>query len=202
MPWGNQNDVGSQLETHFGVQTMNRQILPPRIPPPPSRPTFVAGGPKRAASRDVIFLFLGTLLGIPAGMFSNYMYDWVFPREPTVIEQVGVQGLAGPIDGYYFMGSKRDKTKRDGWIDVRYAMGTQAEKYKCDVSVSELELFEIVRFERGCRRVVFRFKNPDLLSAKWNQVNSAVNLSVTITSEKGQLWEGSQGVAFAYYRDL
>jgi hypothetical protein len=157
-----------------------------------------SGSPRR----DVLFLVLGTMLGIPAGMFSNYLYDWLFPKDPTVIEQVGVQGLMAPSDGFFFLKSKLAQINREGWIDVRYAMGTDTRRYRCTVTVSEPTLLERYGFDPGCKRVSFRFKDPSLLWREWDQTNSAVVFSVKITSEKNQHWEGSQGIRYAFYSNL
>ena len=151
--------------------------------------------------RDIIFLLLGTLLGIPAGMFSNYIYDWLFPNT-AIVAKVGVQGLSTPQDGFYFMKKASAGMRRDGHIDVRYTQGTDTKGYSCSVSLSEPDLFEYARFSKDCRRIEFRFKDPDLLWDSRGGENAAASFDVTIKSATGQLWTGSQGIGYAYIPSL
>lgn len=163
----------------------------------------VASEASQASRRSqLLAAAVGVLLGIPATVFSTWVYNKLYPTAAVVDDQLRVQGLVASQEGYYFLFSKTDKTSRDGFIEVRYAIGTDTANYRCNVSVSEPSLFELYRFDSACKRVVFKFKQPALLWADWDQRNAAVIFSISITSEKGQRWEGSQGIGYAFYKNL
>ena len=146
----------------------------------------------RSVGRDIVFLAIGTLLGIPTGMFSNYIYDWMFPQVAAIIEQSGVQGLSTPQEGYFF--SDVAGSPRDGFINVRYAQGTDAVRYTCKVTVSKPEYFDDYRFEPGCRKIVFKFKDIANLPGGQGSHSDSLAFDISITSDTGRVWEGTQGI--------
>lgn len=79
-------------------------------------------------------------------MFSNYIYDWIFPQTAALIEQVGVQSLSSPQPFFYFRPGP-DRKPRDGTIVVNYAQGTDTRGYVCEVSVEPSGLFEGYAFD-------------------------------------------------------
>lgn len=152
--------------------------------------------PVASPRRDALFLLLGTLLGIPAGLFTNYIYDALFPNSVSVsVDGTGVKELVVPI-GYFAFTDYHNPVVRDGTINVVYGQGTDTSDFKCKFSVSNAAFLESYAFEPGCRRLKFRFKAREEIwkLAKATRQDTIV-FSLSIASPSKGAWEGETSVS-------
>lgn len=150
-------------------------------------------------SRDVSFLVLGAAIGIPTGIFSNYLYDMFFPTIVSVeTKQVGVQGL-GASPEYIYLYRTRPEIPKNGYIEVRYAQGSEPSAYKCNVKVSNPEIFKSLGFRDDCRRAEYVLKEPASFPNIFVDNTFNVSFEITIHSPGNPQWVGSQSVNIGYF---
>lgn len=180
-----------------------RRLVAERQTPPPA-PTHAPAPKSRSAGRDVILVLIGALLAVPATLAANYLTNLWLPSTTKVdVQSVGVQQLKAQEQFFYFQRSKLADARRDGAIDVIYAMGTDPSGFKCSVKVSIPQMIEHVAFEKGCRRIRYRLVDPRRMFAKptdfgatFNMPGPALVFNVEITADNGQLWVGSESVGW------
>ena len=176
---------------------------PPAPSPVPPRPA--PAGRTRSVGRDVFLVLIGALLAVPATLAANYLTNLWLPSSTKVdVQAVGVQQLKSHESSFIFMRSTLAASKRDGAIDVIYAMGTDAARYTCRVNVSIPQLFEHMGFEQGCRRIRYRFVDPQRIFARPGDFGTAhgvtgpaIIFNVEITADNGQKWIGSESLNWA-----
>jgi hypothetical protein len=152
--------------------------------------------------RDIALLLAGAAIGVPAGMFSNYLYDWLFPKVLSVVsKQVGVQELI-PVSGHLEFKKSEPQGSKSSYIEVRYAEGTDPRQYNCAVSVSEPKLFTRVNFSTDCRRVNFTIVDPRTIRSSEHSYSTQVFFEITIVPPAGVEWVGTDSIYVSYYDNL
>jgi len=130
----------------------------------------------------------GVLVGMPAGFFTNYLYDWAFPSTAGL----GVQGLAVPVDDFSSLGLPG--AGREGRVEIRYAQGTDTAGYACGLSVSPREVFEKATLGPACRRVEFSLHPAAAMPARYRGADTYPVFDVWVESPSGDRWEGSASI--------
>lgn len=147
----------------------------------------------RPSLRDLIFLIVGVVLGLAAGVLIKG--GSATPAGTRADNGLGIIGLTAPDRPFRFV--KGNASPIEGELTVDYAPGAEAQSYACEVEATYRQLLEYVKFEDSCRKISFRFLPLEELWKSFNYVEGYMVFSATIMSSAGARWEGSASVYFA-----